>query len=237
MMDLESIIIFGFIGLTLLFVLGFAIWNSLVENPRLEKEAILFQNKNLSLFKAERSIKELLTTLKDELPMCRKCKGSSMQLWDVDDNLAIIRCTSCKTKKEFVNEVWINPLYNHLLDLYKVLSIYHTTQNDFIKTAINRTLRSPYGQLRGGSTFCRAIEFDVYGEITKKKNLPKTSRRITQKTKDLVWRRDEGKCVECGSNEKLEFDHIIPFSKGGSNTYRNIQLLCEVCNRTKSNSI
>jgi hypothetical protein len=62
-------------------------------------------------------------------------------------------------------------------------------------------------------------------------------RKITQKVKDMVWNRDQGKCIECGSNEKLEFDHIIPFSKGGSNTYRNIQLLCEKCNREKSNKI
>lgn len=52
-----------------------------------------------------------------------------------------------------------------------------------------------------------------------------------------VWNRDGGKCVKCGSPEKLEFDHIIPFSKGGSNGYRNIQLLCENCNRAKSNNI
>ena len=63
------------------------------------------------------------------------------------------------------------------------------------------------------------------------------SRRISQDVKDNVWRRDEGKCVECGSNENLEFDHIIPHSKGGANTYRNIQLLCENCNRSKSNKI
>jgi len=31
--------------------------------------------------------------------------------------------------------------------------------------------------------------------------------------------------------------YIIPVSKGGSNTTRNIQLLCEKCNRKKSNSI
>lgn len=65
----------------------------------------------------------------------------------------------------------------------------------------------------------------------------KRSRRISQDVKDKVWRRDEGRCVECGSNENLEFDHIIPFSKGGANTYRNIQLLCESCNRSKSAKI
>jgi len=52
-----------------------------------------------------------------------------------------------------------------------------------------------------------------------------------------VWRRDEGKCVKCGSREKLEYDHIIPLSKGGSNTARNIELLCQNCNRSKAANI
>ena len=60
---------------------------------------------------------------------------------------------------------------------------------------------------------------------------------IPKNVQDRVWNRDGGKCVQCGSREKLEFDHIIPVSKGGSNTYRNIQLLCESCNRSKSNKI
>ncbi|WP_373518917.1 DNA translocase FtsK [Pricia sp.] len=60
---------------------------------------------------------------------------------------------------------------------------------------------------------------------------------ISQEVLDRVWNRDGGKCVKCGSQEKIEFDHIIPFSKGGSNTYRNLQILCEQCNRQKSNSI
>ena len=48
-----------------------------------------------------------------------------------------------------------------------------------------------------------------------------------------VWQRDQGKCVECGSKEKLEYDHMIPLAEGGANTVRNIQLLCEACNRRK----
>ena len=52
-----------------------------------------------------------------------------------------------------------------------------------------------------------------------------------------VWRRDQGKCVRCGSREKLEFDHIVPVARGGSNTARNLELLCEACNRSKSASI
>lgn len=62
-------------------------------------------------------------------------------------------------------------------------------------------------------------------------------RQISQEVKDLVWNRDNGKCRECGSNHSLEFDPIIPFSKGGSNTYRNIQLLCAPCNRKNLSEI
>lgn len=54
---------------------------------------------------------------------------------------------------------------------------------------------------------------------------------------DAVWRRDGGKCVECGSDDSLEFDHIIPFSLGGATSYRNLQILCKKCNIKKSNHI
>lgn len=61
--------------------------------------------------------------------------------------------------------------------------------------------------------------------------------RIPDSVRLFVWQRDQGKCVKCGSEEKLEFDHIIPVIKGGSNTERNVQLLCEQCNRAKGASI
>jgi hypothetical protein len=62
-------------------------------------------------------------------------------------------------------------------------------------------------------------------------------RYVNRACKELVWERDKGRCRACDSEQELEYDHIIPFSKGGSNTPRNIQLLCGPCNRKKSNTL
>lgn len=53
----------------------------------------------------------------------------------------------------------------------------------------------------------------------------------------FVWQRDLGRCVKCGCQERPEYDHIIPLARGGSNTERNIQLLCESCNRAKGSLV
>jgi vacuolar-type H+-ATPase subunit I/STV1 len=61
--------------------------------------------------------------------------------------------------------------------------------------------------------------------------------RIPESVRIAVWRRDQGKCAKCGGRENLEYDHIVPVSKGGGNTERNFELLCQNCNRSKGNRI
>ena len=60
---------------------------------------------------------------------------------------------------------------------------------------------------------------------------------IPDEVKVFVWNRDRGRCVKCDSNQRLEFDHVIPLALGGANTARNLQLLCETCNRSKGAAI
>ena len=60
-----------------------------------------------------------------------------------------------------------------------------------------------------------------------------SSRYVSNQTKMNVLVRDDHKCQVCSSTENLEFDHIIPVSKGGSSEADNLQLLCRSCNRSK----
>ena len=71
---------------------------------------------------------------------------------------------------------------------------------------------------------------ELFGDQTKRPPIPR-------EVVDAVYRRDGGRCQECGATEDLQLDHIIPFSKGGATSVENLQLLCGKCNREKSNKI
>jgi len=131
-----------------------------------------------------------------------------------------------------VHEMLLNKALNRTDKRY-LLSTVHNYSDDEINAlmgdAEKAEIKAKLSKVRRG-IYQKANEmYDV---------VPSDERtRIPDDVQQFVWRRDKGCCVKCGSNEKLEFDHIIPFSKGGSNTERNLQLLCEACNRGKSNKI
>jgi len=59
---------------------------------------------------------------------------------------------------------------------------------------------------------------------------------ISIRKRFLVFKRDEFTCVMCGRSGrgvKLEVDHKIPISKGGTDDLDNLQTLCFECNRGK----
>lgn len=63
-------------------------------------------------------------------------------------------------------------------------------------------------------------------------------RVVPSSVKLEVWKRDKGRCVTCGCSDNLHFDHIIPYSQGGSSKdARNIQILCAKHNLQKHNRI
>ena len=60
---------------------------------------------------------------------------------------------------------------------------------------------------------------------------------VPQHVKTAVWQRDGGRCRECGAASYLEFDHVIPRSRGGATSVGNLQLLCRRCNLKKGDRL
>jgi len=60
---------------------------------------------------------------------------------------------------------------------------------------------------------------------------------IPQALRQAVYERDGYACLHCGTTESLTLDHIHPYSKGGEDTYENLQTLCRSCNSRKGAKI
>ena len=70
-------------------------------------------------------------------------------------------------------------------------------------------------------------------------NRKKSRKQLSSKVRYTVLRRDSFKCQYCGATSdstKLHVDHIIPYSKGGSNDISNLITSCMKCNLGKSNT-
>jgi 5-methylcytosine-specific restriction endonuclease McrA len=52
-------------------------------------------------------------------------------------------------------------------------------------------------------------------------------------TRFNLFLRDKFRCVYCGSNKELTFDHVIPRSHGGRTTWENVATACAPCNLRK----
>jgi hypothetical protein len=67
------------------------------------------------------------------------------------------------------------------------------------------------------------------------------TRYIPAKVKRVVWHRDSGRCTHvdpqgkrCESKHALQYEHVIPFAKGGKTSVENLKLLCPAHNQLAS---
>lgn len=82
------------------------------------------------------------------------------------------------------------------------------------------------------------VDADATPVIDSREPRLEQNRLIPSDVKLAVWKRDQGRCVECGSTDNLHFDHIIPYSRGGSSLVaENIQLMCARHNLAKHDKI
>lgn len=67
---------------------------------------------------------------------------------------------------------------------------------------------------------------------------PLSIRSFPLSVKQKVFTKQDRVCVHCKKEfefKEMEADHITPWSEGGQTIESNCQLLCKMCNRTKSN--
>lgn len=72
---------------------------------------------------------------------------------------------------------------------------------------------------------------------TETRDFRRDTRYIPRTVMFKVVRRDQHICQICRTHvhdDEIEFDHIIPFSRGGPTTAENLRLLCRKCNQSKS---
>lgn len=212
-------------------------------NEKREFAEEMSQNKRWE--NSDYNVKNALSQIENKTHKCNKCFSDYMRIWNLNSTLVELRCENCKKKFTYMDESIPNVNFDELVeDLNLLYDRYEKQETNPFFRRINFEFNFEGQKSNSPNTYpitLNPLLEPMKGKTKAKSIIPEEndarSRRITQEVKDKVWNRDGGKCVECGSNQNLEFDHIIPFSKGGANTYRNLQLLCESCNRSKSDSI
>ena len=60
------------------------------------------------------------------------------------------------------------------------------------------------------------------------------SRGAPHRLRKQTLQRDGNRCVQCGSAERLEVDHILNVARGGTHRLDNLQTLCHHCHKAKT---
>ena len=110
-------------------------------------------------------------------------------------------------------------------------------EDDSVNVENIRTLADLYGTKHG--ELIRKLLFMC--KTHKQRRIEYVRSRVTPKIRMQVLERDHFACQLCGRTAsdgvKLEVDHKIPVSRGGTSDLSNLWTLCFDCNRGKSSSI
>jgi 5-methylcytosine-specific restriction endonuclease McrA len=149
---------------------------------------------------------------------CPRCHECGMRLLDVSPNARSVHyeCLHCQKRMRA-------PAGSAKAS--EVLAL--RDQLEQIRASLNAVLRNESAEF---SVQFETVAAPLPFEQTRREPIPES-------IKTEIWRRDGGVCVKCGSNENLQFDHIIPVSRGGATSSQNLQLLRKQCNLEKATKI
>lgn len=137
------------------------------------------------------------------------------------DELYFLGCADC------TSEIWCRYKYNsndsYLLAMRLILNSRHSTQDqkEAAQAIIERTLAEIEAEEKKRLCALRRAEFA----------------RNYEPIKLALIARDGYGCVECGAQDNMTIDHIIPLSKGGTDKLDNLRFLCSSCNSKKKDRL
>lgn len=85
--------------------------------------------------------------------------------------------------------------------------------------------------LDAGINHAKKEKFKIDPSTRRKSKIKSQTRYIPAGVKRTVYEKGKGRCANCGSRHKLEFDHIKPYAFGGDSSEENLRLLCFNCNQ------
>ena len=204
-----QIALWGFLSIAIFFLAIWIAWK--VGNSRKKRRL------KIKITELGQAVGERIRTcfLVEPCPRCHEVQNRLLQI-SPNARSVQLQCTTCNRK------YWAGASNPHG---YKVGEEHHA----FWETT------QALAQLLGEESIEVEVFFDVPAgpmpfEQTTREQIPSSLR-------SEVWRRDEGRCRRCSSRNNLQFDHIIPVSRGGGTTPQNLQLLCKSCNLSKGNKI
>ena len=144
------------------------------------------------------------------------------------------------------NELWL--YFQNVINWVKVVFPKYRKEMKGLPWGIFYNTYYGKKQYDGDELEKRIVELMEDEEVTSKKGIYEyllsgnekslSLRSFPDKIKRAVYERQKGKCAFCGQDfaiERLQGDHITPWSKGGTTVIENCQMLCAQCNGTKSN--
>ncbi|AFZ27219.1 HNH endonuclease [Cylindrospermum stagnale PCC 7417] len=136
-------------------------------------------------------------------------------------------CVECHRKESRSRTEYYKKRYQQKKDAIKDnVKKWRTENPDKVKISQDKYRMSQAGKLTNAN-------------LSRRRRARKANNHAVNYSKNELFKAKEifcNECAYCGSKIKLQIDHFIPVSKGGSDCIGNFVLSCWKCNRSKSDN-
>lgn len=137
------------------------------------------------------------------------------------------------------------PLFRHCSEFIPQFNVSFQTKQEFIELVEACKKLYGYPGIRLDEILIKIMRKQVKlalkkPKVTKATKVRTNTRYIPKSVKHQVRIRDNGQCTyvcngtRCSCQTALQYDHIVPFSRGGSNSVDNLRLRCGTHNRLEA---